>query len=233
MSPTESAPPLPPVPLRPADTPRSTADTVARYIRALIFHGHLRNGDRIRQDDLATQMGVSRIPVREAIIALDREGWVTSEPHRGAFVNGLDRGGIEDHYEMLGMLYGLVARRATERATAEDVERLTEQQRALKAADDPDDVLYENERLLRLMFKIADSPRLSAVSRVMTGVVPGNFFAEVPGAVQDQKRATARIVKAIAAGEADQATDEWQKLLHRHAHHVVALLSERDLFKVG
>lgn len=216
-----------------ADTPRSTAEKVATYIRTLIFHGHLTSGDRIRQDDLAETLDVSRIPVREAIISLDREGWLTSEPHRGAFVNGFSRSGIEDHYQLLAMLFGLVAKRASEHGTPEDIEKLIAQQNALRAADEPDDIRYENDKLIRLMFKIADSPRLSAVYRVMTGIVPGNFFAVVPGAIPDQKRATARIVKAIAAHDPDRAATEWMKLLNRHARHVIALLTERNLLKAG
>lgn len=223
----------PPALIRAAYSPRSSGDQVAAYIRNLIFHGHLRQGDRIRQDELAATLGVSRIPVREAVIALDREGWVTSEPHRGAFVNGLDPDGVSDHYEMLGMLLGLTARRATQRATPDAIEHLRAQQKALAAATDPDEFYYENEQLLRLMFQIADSPRLSAVSRVMTGIVPGNFFAVVPGAVQDQKRATGRIVKAVAAHDGQKAADEWLKLLRRHGEHVIDLLKARNLFKTG
>jgi DNA-binding GntR family transcriptional regulator len=219
--------------LPPADTPRSTAEKVAAYIRTLVFHGHLKSGDRVRQDELAETLNVSRIPVREAIIALDREGWLTSEPHRGAFITGFSRSGIEDHYQLLAMLFGLVAKRASEHATPEDIERLIAQQNALRAADDPEDVRYENDKLLRLMFKIADSPRLSAVYRVMTGIVPGNFFEMVPGTIPDQKRATARIVKAIAAHDPEHAAAEWAKLLNRHGQHVIALLTERNLLKVG
>ncbi len=231
MSDSVHASAIPPALIRAAYNPRSSGDQVAAYIRSLIFHGHLKQGDRIRQDDLAATLGVSRIPVREAIIALDREGWVTSEPHRGAYVNGLDPDGVCDHYEMLGMLYGLTARRATERATPEAVQRLVAQQKALQAAKDPDEFYYENEQLLRQMFAMADSPRLSAISRVMTAIVPGNFFAVVPGAIQDQKKSIARIVKAIAAHDGQKAAQEWLQLLRRHGGHVTQLLAERNVFK--
>jgi DNA-binding GntR family transcriptional regulator len=216
-----------------ADSPRNTAERVATYIRTLIFHGHLKSGDRIRQDELAQALKVSRIPVREAIISLDREGWLNSKPHRGAFVNGFHGDGIEDHYELLGFLFGLVARRATEHATPEDIKRLTVQGRAVKAAEDPDDFRSESDQLIMTMFNIANSPRLSAARRVMTGIVPGNFFAAVPGTMADQKRVTARVVRAIAAHDPDRAADEWIKMLRRHGQRVVALLRERDLLKVG
>jgi DNA-binding GntR family transcriptional regulator len=56
---------------------RSSGDRAALYIRRLIFDGELRPGARVPQDDVARSMGISRIPVREALIALEREGWVT------------------------------------------------------------------------------------------------------------------------------------------------------------
>lgn len=209
---------------------RSSGEQVAAYIRSLIFHGHLRHGDRIRQDELAATLGVSRIPVREAIIALDREGWVTSEPHRGAYVNGFDRAGVADHYHMLGLLYGLTARRATERASDETLAKLTVFQKTLQAAKDPDEIFYVNEQLIRAMFTAAASSRLAAVSRVMTPVVPGNFFDVVPGAIDDQKRGIARVVKAIIARDADKAAAEWLRLLQRQGEHVTDLLTASNLF---
>src|SRR5882724_4974392 len=116
---------------------RSSGDLVAVHIRSLIFNGELRQGDRMRQDEIAQRLGVSRIPVREAIIALDREGWLTITPHRGAFVHGLDADSLRDHYELLGLVYGLAARRATERASDDDLVRLQDAQKQLSSADSP------------------------------------------------------------------------------------------------
>src|SRR6478735_8310295 len=95
---------------------RSSGDLVAAHLRRMVFDGEYKPGDRIRQDEIATDLGVSRIPVREAIIALDREGWVTVEPHRGAFVSGLDAEFIADHFELHGEIVGLLAQRVIERA---------------------------------------------------------------------------------------------------------------------
>src|SRR3954451_3726879 len=102
----------------------SSGDLVAIHVRSLIFNGELRQGDRVPQDDIAEELGVSRIPVREAIIALDREGWVTIEPHRGAFVHGLDAAAVNDHYELIGLMWGLAARRVIERGNPAEVEVL-------------------------------------------------------------------------------------------------------------
>jgi DNA-binding GntR family transcriptional regulator len=204
---------------------------VASYIRRLIFNGQLRQGDRIRQDELAATLGVSRIPVREAIIALDREGWVTSEPHRGAFVNGFDKAGTLDHYELLGLLYGLAARRATERASDEALAKLVPLQKALQRAQDMEAFYQINEQIIRQMFIMAASPRLAASGRVMAPVVPGNFFEMIPGAVDDQRKGVARVVKAIVARDAEKAAQEWVRLLRRQGEHVIDLLTASKLFK--
>jgi DNA-binding GntR family transcriptional regulator len=212
---------------------RSSGDQVASHIRQLIFQGELKRADRIRQDDVAEQLGVSRIPVREAIIALAHEGWLTIEPHRGAYVIGLDPESIVDHYEVLGLLFGLTGKRATARAEDSDVADFVRLQKALKAATDPEAVHLANEQLIRRMYAMAASRRLSSVARSMTGIVPGNFFALVPGATEAQKKGTAAVSKALQAREADRVADEWLTLLRRQGDLVVALLESRGVFKAA
>src|SRR5438309_4938898 len=107
-------------------TRRSSGDEAALLIRRMIFDGELRPGERVPQDDVAAMLGISRIPVREALIALEREGWVTIEMHRGAFVNSLDAPAVRDNYELFGIVYGFAARRAIERSGQELLVRLTE-----------------------------------------------------------------------------------------------------------
>ena len=52
----------------------STGARVAEYVRGLIFEGRLRAGDRVLQAEIAQALGVSRIPVREGLVALESEG---------------------------------------------------------------------------------------------------------------------------------------------------------------
>src|SRR6476659_7780767 len=134
---------------------RSSGDLVAVHIRSLIFNGELRQGDRMRQDEIAQRLGVSRIPVREAIIALDREGWLTITPHRGAFVHGLDEDSLRGHYELVGLVYGLAARRAVARATPAAREHLRAAQQALAAAETPDELHDTNDAFLPTLLATA------------------------------------------------------------------------------
>src|SRR6266487_3398227 len=117
---------------------RSSGDDAAMLIRRMIFDGELRPGERVPQDDVAATLGISRIPVREALIALEREGWVTIEMHRGAFVNEFDEQAVRDHYTLFGLVYGFAARRALERdgsgALAKELDGIVA---LVKGSDDP------------------------------------------------------------------------------------------------
>ena len=216
-----------PVPL--IDRP-SSGDLVAVHVRSLIFNGELRQGDRVHQDDIARQLGVSRIPVREAIIALAREGWLTITPHRGAFVHGLDEDALRDHYELLGLVYGLAARRATERATDDGLKRLRDAQQQLAAAESPDTLHDANDAFLRTLLSLAHSPRLGSVMRNMSTVVPGNFFELINGSGSVQQRGTKRIVTAISSRDPDAAAEACMRLLRDQGDLVIKLLASRGMF---
>ena len=202
----------------------------AVHIRSLIFNGELRQGDRMRQDEIAQRLGVSRIPVREAIIALDREGSLTITPHRGAFVHGLDEDVLRDHYELLGLVYGLAARRATERATDDGLQGLRDAQQQLAAADSPDTLHDANDVFLRTLLTLAHSPRLGSVMRNMSTVVPGNFFELINGSGPVQQRGTKRIVTAISSRDPDAAAEACMRLLRDQGDLVIKLLASRGMF---
>lgn len=208
----------------------TSAHQVADHIRRMIFDGRLPAGSKVPQDDIAAELRVSRVPVREALIALDREGWVVAEPHRGAFVNGLDENSTYDHYELLGMLYGFCARRAAERGSDGGVTALAGIHKSLQAATDPDDFWDHNSAFLRQLVAMADSRRIRAIARVMSiSIVPGNFFAEVPGVIRIHKRCMRAVMKALADGDGAAAEREFAAMLRSEAKKVVDLLAERNL----
>ena len=81
----------------------------ADEIRGAILSGALLPGARIKQEELAARLGVSREPVRQALLMLQREGLVFTEPGRTATVATLDRRFIADVYELREVIEGLVA----------------------------------------------------------------------------------------------------------------------------
>jgi DNA-binding GntR family transcriptional regulator len=208
----------------------SSGEQIASHIRWLIFDGSLRPGMRVPQDAIARNLGVSRIPVREALIVLEREGWVTIEMHRGAFINALDEQSVHDHYELFGLLYGFAARRALARATPGLAERLAVIQSEFAAATEPDDLKRLSIAFHGAVMDAAASPRINVPLRAMSALVPGSFFASVPGAIDVENRGLAAIVRAIQKGDGERASAEYLKMMRAVGDAVVQLFKERNLF---
>lgn len=93
-------------------------------LRAMIFAGEFRAGQPLRQEEIARQLGVSRLPVREALNRLATEGLVELKPRRGFFVTSLNAAEIEDIFDMRAMLEERAGYLATIRRTAADVHAL-------------------------------------------------------------------------------------------------------------
>jgi DNA-binding GntR family transcriptional regulator len=95
-------------------------------LRERILHGAFPEGEPLRQDAIAEELGVSRIPVREALRQLEAEGLVTFNPHRGAVVSTLSLSEIEELFELRALIELDLLRRAMPRLGAEDVARARE-----------------------------------------------------------------------------------------------------------
>lgn len=208
---------------------RGAWEQVALHIRTMIFEGTLRAGDRVPQDEIAAELGVSRIPVREAIIALERDAWVRILPHRGAFVTGLDEATVGDLYEMLGLIYGLVVRRATERADDDARAAIAAQQKKVAAAESPEQMVAANEAFLGELRRLGGSPRISSTLRSMGGVVPGNFFAVIDGSIPAQKRGVKAVAAAVRDGNGDAAAEAMVQMMRAQGRSVLDVLKSRGV----
>jgi DNA-binding GntR family transcriptional regulator len=205
-----------------------SGEQAASYIRRLIFEGRLREGMRLPQDEVAQAVGVSRIPIREAIIALEREGWVTTRLHRGAFVNAFNEETIRDHYELFGLVYGLAARRAAQHGDPEVVAALTDLAQEVSRVQDPIKLEELAVRFHSTVVDAARSPRITVVLRAMSALVPGPFFVLVPAAADAERKGLRAIVRGVAAGDGDRAAREYTRMLQRQAEMVVELFHERS-----
>jgi len=101
--------------------PRSAADQVAHRIREAIRTGQLSPGARLKENRLSEQLGVSRIPIREALSRLEAEGLVKREPYRGAVVVSLTPEEVTEFYMLQSLVEGHAAKLATPRLSREDV----------------------------------------------------------------------------------------------------------------
>ncbi|MBZ2195544.1 GntR family transcriptional regulator [Occultella gossypii] len=103
---------------------RVLADDVTDQLRAAIVSGSLPPGERLREDELATQMSVSRGPIREAFVKLEREGLIVIERYKGARVVELYRDDIDQIFSLRTVLEALGAEWACQHATEADIEEL-------------------------------------------------------------------------------------------------------------
>jgi DNA-binding GntR family transcriptional regulator len=215
----------------PATTSRmSRGEEAARYIRGLIFDGELMPGSRIPQEDIARVLGVSRIPVREALIALEREGWVTIELNRGAFVNALNEATVRDHYELYGLIYGFAARRALARSADTDlIPHLDQIVNDLAAADDPGVVLKLSVEFQRAIIDAARTPRIKPLARALVQLVPGDFFSLVPEAIEVEQKGLKAITRAMKKGDEVKVAEEYERLMSQIGETVLALFERRGL----
>ena len=105
---------------------RSLADDVVDRLRDAILHGGFKPGEPLREEQLAAMLDVSRGPVREALVQLEREGLVLMRRHRGATVARLSRGDLEEVYSLRLALERLATQRAVQYATEEDFKAMEE-----------------------------------------------------------------------------------------------------------
>ncbi|MDQ1467105.1 MAG: hypothetical protein QOH10_1520 [Actinomycetota bacterium] len=214
---------------------RSSGDEAATYIKRLIFDQRLRAGDRVPQEQIAEALGISRIPVREALIALEGEGWVTLEVHRGAFVNGFDEDAVRDHYTIFGLIYGLAVQRALARTTSHAAlaGQLDEIVAGLGERDDAGRAQRVAFDFHRAIVRAGGSQPIRTNLNNMSGLIPGNFFAEVPGSIPVERRGLTAISRAVRRNDAATASREYQSMIDQDADLVVELFRSRGFFDGG
>jgi len=101
-----------------------TSEAVGEQLIEAIMSGVLGSGAHLNAENLARQLGVSHIPVREALRSLQADGWVTVRPHQGAFVRVRDEQELADLFEARVLVEGQTARWAAQRRSATQLDVL-------------------------------------------------------------------------------------------------------------
>ena len=127
-------------------------DTVVDRIRDMILNGYLKPGDRLRQDELASTLGVSTMPIREALRQLQAEGLVVFRPRRGAIVASLSVSEYEEIYHIREELETLACRWAAEDFDRIPIDRLKLLLDEIEAAEADFAEAHRRMRLVREFF---------------------------------------------------------------------------------
>lgn len=136
---------------------------VADAIRNAIASGVLKPGQRVLEVELAEELGVSRLPIREAIRQLEHEGLLISLPHRGTFVAQVTENDIREMFSLRKALESLAARLVAERATAPEIEtlqRLVDEMRIASGQRDYERLFEIDTRFHTLLCTYAHHERL-------------------------------------------------------------------------
>jgi DNA-binding GntR family transcriptional regulator len=189
-----------------------------------ILSGGLAPGERLWVDEVAEHFGVSKIPVREALKALETAGWVQSQPRRGTYVRPLSRDELRQTFEMRRLLEPYSARLAAERRTdaqlAELKDLLAQSARALKEADVVT-VTAVNSRFHSVMADAAGNAMLGE-SIAKLELQLRRYFIAVDW---QRRRESMAQHKAIYEAIRDQDVKGAEKLTLAHIEHTESLAS--------
>lgn len=130
-------------------------------LREAILSGRLKAGSRVRQEELAEEFGISRIPVREALRRLESEGLMILVPNSGAWVSKLDRDECIEIYKVRERLEPLAISESSARLAPETIARMEELALQIEQADDPDDFLRLDREFHLLSYEGANMPQLT------------------------------------------------------------------------
>jgi DNA-binding GntR family transcriptional regulator len=208
-------------------------DEVATHLRDLILSGEYRPGQKIDQDQIAEELGLSKLPVREALITLETEGLVENIARRGAFVAALTPDDVIDHYTMYGLLSGMAARRAAANLTEDELADLETVLSKMEASTDPSEQETLNWRFHEILNRAGGSRRLLSVLRLLSRNIPSRFF-EVTTDWPDHAHADhRRILDALQHRDGEAACTAMSDHLREGATYAVNMLRSAGFWEDG
>ena len=194
------------------NAPISSQESVLTQLRDMISAGQLVPGQQIVQESLSVILGVSRVPIREALRVLEGEGQVVHFPKRGYFVANLTVEDLEEVYRIRAILEEEALRVALPLLTDEDVEYIANILLEVEAAAKTRTIsgLTEtNRRFHFAIFEASNLPRLVRLIRTLwdaTDAYRGVYFAS-PSNLQEMENEHRDMIAALKARDADRMVE--------------------------
>ena len=203
----------------------SSSQTAADAISRAIIEGRLEPGARLKEGELAATLGISRTPIREALLLLTARGLVEMSPNRGARVRSYEPGHLDDLYELRALLEGHVARLAAGRALRDEQRALDEScsrfDALVEAGDDFPGLVEENGRFHGTLVSAARDPRLADMLQTVVEVplLYRAFTWYSPEQLRQSGHFHRSIARAVRAGDGERA----ERIMKEH------ILDARDV----
>jgi DNA-binding GntR family transcriptional regulator len=208
---------------------RSSGEQVADVLRRAIFSGELGPGEKIAQERVARELGVSRIPVREALVILEREGRVRLEHYRGAFVVPMDEESVRDNAELFATVLAFIGRRAAERVSPKLLGDLSRIATEMRAAESSRQIYRLSEEYLDTIIAAGTAPRLAHTLGRMRSLAVDNMFEVVPEAAEVTRSGILDLIEAIRDGDPDRVARRQMEMQQVSADMVITAFRERGM----
>lgn len=188
---------------------RLLRDDVYRRLRDAIVDGTLAPGEQLRDVELAAWLGVSRTPVREALLRLADAGLVVAQPGRSTTVSSLDMRAIRDARDVVAAMHELAVREAVGSLTKADLKAMRDANRRFRTALEEKDLeaaLRADDELHGVLVAVAANRALTAVLDQYTPVV--RRAERLRFSSREGRASLARhevLIRLCAAGDADAA----------------------------
>jgi DNA-binding GntR family transcriptional regulator len=186
---------------------KSMTDQVSEKLRSMILSRQLAPGTRVTQVQLADMLGVSTMPIREALLRLGAEGLITATASRSFEIATVTGRGIRDVYWVHGVLAGELAARAWDVKSDALIATLRQEHanyNAAHKAGDHDGLTDANRRFHAVINSAAASPTVSVILRNTLHYFP-DFGLEVPGWRELASRWQSELIDAFANGDREKA----------------------------
>jgi DNA-binding GntR family transcriptional regulator len=209
-------------------------EEVAGYLREQIMAGNLPPGQFIRLEPIAEAVGVSITPVREALVALSREGFVTAMPRRGFVVAHFTRQDVRDLFWTQSRLAGELAARAARQITREELgylEEVMNQYNGAMTRGDTDEIGRLGHQFHRAINVAARSDRLARLLASVVKHLPNHYYASLEARISTAPREHQEILEALSRRQVKRVRALTEAHIEERADFVIESLEKRGLWQ--
>lgn len=204
-------------------------DLVVAHLVDEILAGGLRTGDRINRDAIATALGVSRLPVQQAVDQLEHDGLLVSRYHRGVFVERFDEAAVLEQHELHGVLNGIASARAATSPTPRVLADLDSALRSIQVCKGQSEFQEAAYAFRRIVVEEYAGPRLQAAIVAARVFAPRGFWGSYPTGHSEFLPTYEAEAAAIRGRDPDAARAANMTRAEMRAQIVVAELTRRGV----
>ena len=180
-------------------------DLVVSHVVNLVLTGKLRSGDRVDRNEIAHELGLSRVPIQEAVVQLEHDGVLSTQYHRGAYVEKFDESVVREHHELYGLLIGTAAARAAAHADPLVLGQLRSTIDLMRSSKESRAFEDTASRFRQIINDEYAGPRLQAAIRASQTFIPRAFWSAYLNNHDEMLRSYEDEAAAIGRGDPDAA----------------------------